>query len=70
MVFRRLGSVTGQDKAGRIRVVSVYSDSGGYKLCGPNGSQIIDAPLADIHREAANAFDLEDATFVPSTRAA
>jgi hypothetical protein len=70
VVFRRLGSVTGQDKAGRIRVVSVYSDKGGYKLCGPNGSRIVDAPLADIHLEAANAFDLEDVSFVPSTRAA
>jgi hypothetical protein len=70
VAFRRLGSVTGQDKTGRICVVSVYRDGGGFKLCGPTGSRIVEGPLAALPLVAANAFELDDPTFVPSDRAA
>lgn len=69
MTFQRLGSVAGEDRAGHLRVVSVYKDGSGYKLCGPKGSRLIGGPLSTLPAVAADEYALSNATFVPSPRA-
>jgi hypothetical protein len=41
VVPQRIGSVSGRNAKGDIRVVSLYREHGGIKLCGPSGSLIV-----------------------------
>ncbi len=69
MVSQRVGFVSGRDKAGAFRVVSVYRDGSLIKLCGPSGSVLV-ADLAAVPGAVANEYHLSDVTFSPTSRAA
>ncbi len=58
MVPQRIGSVSGLTAKGDIRMVSLYRDPAGIKLCGPTGSLIVadmDAVLPTVADQYALA---------------
>lgn len=69
VVAQRVGFVSGRDACGAFRVVSVYRDGTGIKLCGPSGSMLL-GDIEGVAAAAANEYRLEDASFFPTTRAA
>ena len=71
MDIRRIGTAWGQDAKGRARVVSVYRDGAGFKLCGPDGSCLLPGRDPAVISEAVMArFGLSNVEFSESRRAA
>jgi hypothetical protein len=70
MTLVRVGSVAGLDAAGNYRAVSVYQDSGSFKLCGSSGSCIVNGSIEAVVATAADKYVLTQPAFVPSKRAA
>jgi len=69
MIAQRIGSASGVDAIGNQRVVSVYRDGEGYKLCGPSGSCLVAGPLTLALQSVAHEFGLSKVEYLESRRA-
>ena len=68
MVAQRVGSASGTDAVGNYRVVSVYRDGEGYKLCGPSGSCLVAGPLTTALQSVAHEYQLSEVEYIESRR--